>query len=162
MCLEIHQASKVLLFEKFWAFQSFVRGFKNAHNFYVMCSCGVPSRQCLNHLRKLKGKKILYFGDLDPTSIYTYLSFVFCKRRFKAGDRKLFDVKFAGLTFEDCKRFLSLRCRIKLNNKEEIVLSFVKGIGRGLKKELSFLEKGYKVEMEALRPKLEKYFKSKL
>lgn len=158
-------STKIFLFEKFYIFYKFtIKQLLQPIKFYSICSVGFPSKSCLEYLRSFKNKQIFYFGDLDPESLYCYLTFVFGNRNFTKSRRK-FNIKFAGLTVEDYKKFLIREnVLIKINPTEKRVLKLINKIKlKEIAEEIQFLNKGYKVEIEAFsKVGFEKYFKLKI
>jgi len=152
-------AKIVLIFEKPWVFKHATELFDDQ---FLICTAGVPSKSCLDFIKKLGRKKFLYFGDLDPISIYIYLTLIYCKRKFSLRDKPKLTVKFCGLRFADFKKYLTKKALIKLDQNELAVLDFLKQFKLpNLKRELKFLEGGFKVEMEALKNQIDKYLKIK-
>lgn len=159
------ESKKILLFEKLNVFLQFIKTFSSSYKFYSICSIGVPSKRCLEHLKKFKNKQIFYFGDLDATSIWIYLTILFGDRKFGKNSKKKFNVKFTGLTPNDYKEFMSKRdVKIKIKDNEKRILEFIKQIDiKVLSDKISFLGDGYKMETEALfLVGFDKYFKSKM
>lgn len=121
---------------------------------------------CLYFIKTLHSKNILYFGDLDATSIFTYLTFKYLKREPKNTDKPKLHVKFAGISMEDYNKYLhDKNCLIKISNQEQDVLGFIEDFKLlELKKELKFIkEKNAKVELEAMGLYgFEEYFKNKI
>ena len=153
------------MFEKVSTFQRFISEYKDSGKFYSVCSVGVPSKSCLEHLRKFRDKRIFYFGDLDAESLWVYLTFVFGNRKFGKNSKIKFNVKFAGLTPNDYDKFLSKKnVLIKIEPCEEKILEFISDIKISqLLDKIRFLKKGYKVEIEALSLiGFDKYFESKI
>ncbi len=127
----------------------------------------MPSQSCINLFKKFdKNTKIAYFGDLDPISIYSYLTLLYLKRFPTPQDDVKFSVKYAGIKLCDYENFLKNKnVKIKLCRIEEILLEYVKNFNlRSLKRELRFLSKNkVKIEMESLNLiDFESYLKKKI
>ncbi len=141
----------IILFEKRLSFEKAVDTFKDPTRLFI-CSLGSPSTKCLNYLKSLQTKKILYFGDLDPTSFFTFLTFLYGKRKLTLKDKQKFNIKYAGVSLADYKKYLSGKnVLIKISDSEKKVLNFIEKFKTPqLKQELKFLkETGNKVEIEA-------------
>jgi len=167
VCGNITNPRKVILFEKFWYFGKVVASLGNFHQNLFICSLGMPSNKCLNFIKNFANKKIIYFGDLDPVSLYTYLMFLFLKRNPTPKNKIKLSVEFGGITISDYKKYLKNRktILIKLSNSERILLEYIKRFKiRELEKELKFLEENnVKIEIEAINTYgFESYFKDKL
>ncbi len=145
---------RIILFEKKWCFEKAVRCLNNFHQNLLVCSLGVPSNKCLNFIRKFEKKKAFYFGDMDPESIYTFLTFLFLKRRPSPKNKVKWTVKFGGLTLSDYKKYLKSKDNIliKLSNSEKDILEYIKDFKlQNLKRELQFLiRNNVKIEIEAI------------
>jgi len=143
---------RILLFEKFNLFQQFIRTFPHSYKYYLICGCGVPSKSCLEHLKKFKNKQILYFGDLDAIGLWVYLTYVFGNRKFGKNSKKNFNIKFLGITPEDYRMVLNKKeIKIKIKDYEKKILEFIKKINnKAILDKISFLNKGYKIESEML------------
>jgi len=155
----------IILFEKRLPFEKAVDAFKDPTRLFI-CSLGVPSIKCLNYVRTLRNKKILYFGDLDPISFFTFLTFSYAKRKPAPKDKQKFNIKYAGVSLIDYKKYLSNKnVLINISNSEKIVLSFIEKFKiPQLKHEIKFLKKtGKKIEIEALNLlNFEMYLKDKI
>lgn len=138
-------AKTVLIFEKVWVFEHAAELFDRR---LLICTRGVPSESCLNFIKWLGYKNFIYFGDLDPISIYIYLTLIYCKRKFSQRDKPKLKIKF-GLKLADFRKYIK-KAAIKLNRNELALLAFLKQIKPNLK-EIKFLERGFKVEIEALK-----------
>jgi hypothetical protein len=140
----------VVLFEKRWVFEKAVDLFRNTKKLFI-CSLGIPSNKCLNSIKKIKTKKVIYLGDLDPISFLTYLTFLHLKRKPTPKDKIKIRINFAGITLPDYKRYLSNKdVLIKLPETEKIILDFVmKFKFNQLKQELKFIiERSLKLSLK--------------
>jgi len=150
----------VIIFEKTWVFEAAIEAFKTqipslfpksklVENLFV-CTKGIPSSTCLKFLKTLKAKRLIYFGDLDPISFYTFLAISYAKRLPKPKDKPKLRVKYGGITLRDCKKYLS--SWIKIPDYEKVILSWIERFKiPELRKEIGFLKKsGRKMEMEGI------------
>jgi len=150
----------VAIFEKTWVFEAAIEALKTqipsllpvwklTENLFV-CTRGIPSSACLKFLKTLKAKRLIYFGDLDPTSFYTFLVLSYAKRIPKPKDKPKLEVKYGGITLRDCQKYLS--SWIKIPDYEWVILSWVERFKiPELRKEIEFLKKnGRKIEMEGI------------
>ena len=136
----------VIIFEKTWVFEAAIEAFKTQ----IPCTKGIPSSTCLKFLKTLKAKRLIYFGDLDPISFYTFLAISYAKRLPKPKDKLKLRVKYGGITLRDCKKYLS--SWIKIPDYEKVILGWVERFKiPELRKEIGFLKKsGRKIEMEGI------------
>lgn len=159
------KSNKIFLFEKPHIFYKFInKQFIESMKFYSICSIGLPSKSCLEHLKRFRNKQIFYFGDLDSESLWCYLTFVFGNRNLEKKSKIKFNIKFAGLTVKDYKKFISKEnVLIKMKPIEKRILKSINEINpKELIEEIKFLNKGYKVEMEAIsKISFDKYFEFK-
>ena len=155
----------IMLFEKRLLFEKVVGTFKDPTRLFI-CSLGIPSTKCLNYIRTLRTKKILYFGDLDPVSFFTFLTFLYAKRKPAPKGKQEINIKYAGVSLMDYKKYLSDKnVLIKISDLEKIVLNFIEKFKiPQLRHEIEFLKKtGKKIEIEALNLlNLEMYLKDKI
>ncbi len=157
---------KIIVFEKYWAFERAIKILKNLQDLFV-CTLGIPSQSCINFFKKFnKDTKILYFGDLDPISIYSYLTLLYLKHFPAPKDKMKLSVKYAGIKLYDYKNFLKNKnAEINLCKTEERLLEYIKSFNpSSLQREILFLSKNkVKIEMESLNLiDFESYFKSKI
>ena len=126
----------VIIFEKTWVFEAAIEAFKTQ----IPCTKGIPSSTCLKFLKTLKAKRLIYFGDLDPISFYTFLAISYAKRLPKPKDKPKLRVKYGGITLRDCKKYFS--SWIKIPDYEKVILSWVERFRiPELRKEIGFLKK---------------------
>lgn len=155
----------VILFEKGVVFEKAVRIIGKPSDFLLMSTLGVPSEKCLRFIESVKSKNIFYFGDMDPISFFTYLTVIYGNRNPSPKDKKKSNVRFCGITLQDCKKYLSDRdTSIKLPDSELRILDFLKDFNiPELKGELEFLkEKKRKIEIDSLNLYgIEKYLERK-
>ncbi len=155
----------IILFEKRCVFEKAIDIFKDPTKLFV-CSLGIPSTKCLKHIRTLRAKKILYFGDLDPISFFTFLTFLYAKRIPTPRDERRLNIKYTGVSLMDYNKYLfNKNVLIKMSETEKLVLDFIKKFKiPQLKSEIEFLEKtGKKIEIEAIGlSRLEMYLKDKI
>lgn len=146
-----------IIFEKTWVFKVAVGIFNRAISLFptgelaenlLICTKGIPSSSCLKFLKNLKAKKIVYLGDLDPTSFFTFLTLSYAKRKPNPKDKPKVKIKYTGITLMDYKEDYL----IKIPEHEKVILSWVERFRiPELRKEIEFLKRnGRKIEMEGI------------
>ena len=115
---------------------------------------GIPSSACLKFIKTIKAKKLIYLGDLDPTSFYTFLAISHAKRNPKPKDKPKLKIEYAGVTLKDFQKYLSAdeEYLIKIPEYEKVILNFVEKFKLSeLKREIKFLKKKEKkIEIERI------------
>ena len=154
----------VAIFEKAWVFEAAIEAFRSQitsplptsklmDNLFI-CTRGIPSSACLKFIKTIKPKKLIYFGDLDPTSFFTFLALSHAKRNPKPKDKPKLKIKYVGVTLKDFQKYLSAdeEYLIKIPEYEKVILNFVEKFKLPeLKREIEFLKKKEKkVEIEGI------------
>lgn len=149
----------ILVFESLFFFQAIVgdiRKLEYSHHrdLLFICSYGIPSQSLLDQLKKLMPSRVSYFGDMDPTSFFAYITLVYLSRTPNPKDKKKLLVNYGGLRTDDYAKFLGKKeVLIKMKEDEKKVLSFVEqfGLQDEIGKEIDFIKKkNAKVETPAL------------
>jgi len=141
-----------VIFEKAWVFQIAVKAFGDPHKHLFVCTVGIPSLTCLKFIKTIKAKRLIYLGDLDPTSLYIFLTLSHAKRIPKPKDKPKLKIEYGGVTFEDQKHFYTGSPLIKMDNAEKAVLDWIEKFRLPkLKQETEFLKRtGMKAEIEGI------------
>ena len=146
--------SSVVIFEKAWVFEIAVNAFKNQMKNLFICMIGIPCPKCINFIKTIKTKKLIYLGDLDPTSFFTFLTLSYAKRKPNPKDKPKLKINYAGVTLKDYQKYLSAKeeSLIKLPEYEKVILNFVEKFKlQNLRQEIEFLKRtGRKVEIEGI------------
>ncbi|MGC9310460.1 MAG: hypothetical protein ACP5E4_01915 [Candidatus Aenigmatarchaeota archaeon] len=149
----------VLVFEKESIFRLAVKEIDlNPEIALMLCSKGIPSERFLRDLKRLENKKIFYFGDLDPHSLYAYLALKYLRLKPDPRNVPKAHAKFCGITSCDHEKYGLSEVAILLSSGEKDILEFVEVFeAPELKKEINLLRAGYKFEIEGLSHQFKYY-----
>jgi hypothetical protein len=144
MAFIFEKDSSMALFRELWNWPI------NPRQALTIISSFNPSKELLEDLPKMKLRKIFYIGDLDPVSIYTYLSLKHLNINPMPSDKPKLKLEGFRLSVKDCQKNIQMkRACIKLSDEEKIILDFVSKFNTPeIKSEIEFLKKGIKFEIE--------------
>jgi DNA topoisomerase VI subunit A len=152
----------ILVFEKEHMFELAVKHIGLSPQAALMvCSRGIPSKRLLDDLRRFRDKKVRYFGDLDPHSIYAYLAIKYLRQKPQTRDFQKSKVRFCAITASDFEKYKLKEVGISLSNDEKLILGYLDLFGiPELRPEIELLKsQRKKFEIEGLSHQF-KYYKS--
>jgi len=158
-------SSTVVICEKFAILHKAAASFGFDESTLFMFVPGIPSAACLAQLKKLKAKRFIYFGDMDPISFYKFFALRQLTRKPQPDGKTKLHVEYGGITLADYDYYMPPNAQMRLNDREKTVLEFVSHFRMpDVKAELAFIrDSSLKLEIDAFsRYGFDNYLKDKL
>ena len=138
----------LLVIEKMSAYQKIINELKN-DKIALICTKGFPNQSIIEGIKQAikKGIKTYYIGDLDPVSLSIYYTIRHNDLEFKNSKEKN-NITYLGIKTSDLTNVPD-NYKIKMTDEQRILDYLTNNnLLPELKKEIEFLKKGYKIELE--------------